>query len=238
MPAARMTKRMVRTSPDEVPHEEQEPDADDREDGVAGDVFGGLDLLQRRGADENEGDLDDLGRLEGEPTDLDPVVRAVLVRREYEPDGEEPDGNDFHGHLEFFHPVDVGEHPQEGDVQREAQGDRQELGEERTRAFARDHRESDAGQEERDELDGGTRFAQHERRGDRPAPLDEEVDRQDGGGKVVDAVFHEDDLSEGDQLEGGDQQHGGDPLEFDGIAADFDDVGVVKRRGFVDFDAI
>ena len=113
--------------------------------------------------------------------------------------------------MEFLHPVDVREHPQKGDVQCEADDDGQALGEEGARALGRDDGESDAGQKECDELDGGTRLSKHEARGDRPAPFDEEVDRQNGGGKVVDAVFHEDDLSEGDQLEGGDQQHGGDP---------------------------
>ncbi len=37
------------------------------------------------------------------------------------------------------------------------------------------------------------------------------IENDDFDGADIDAVFHEDDLSEGDQLEGGDQQHGGDP---------------------------
>ena len=61
----------------EVAHQEKRTNAADRENNVFCNTFCALQLVQRSRTDENERELDELRRLDGETSELQPSVSTV-----------------------------------------------------------------------------------------------------------------------------------------------------------------
>ena len=91
----------------EVAHDSKQAHADNGKADEDEQILFGVQLVERTRADQNVDDLDQLGGLEGQRTDIDPVCRAVGDLTEYDTHSEQTDRGDHQRNSYFIDGIRV-----------------------------------------------------------------------------------------------------------------------------------
>lgn len=190
----------------EVLHKEKRADATDGEDDVFDNTLRGLQLVKRRRANENEGELDYFGGLNGKACNGDPVSCAVGRFSKQKVKSEQTDCGKSDGHTQLHNYIRTPKRYDKNDENTEAEKDCKHLLERIILINTCGNSQSDSREEESDDLKLKIILPAESRRNEKVHPFYKNVCGENGKKSQVDFIRDNDGICR-NHLKNGDNHH-------------------------------